>query len=64
MIFIVLSLVAWTSCYDEDALVPTETSEFNYTLPQGDHDYDTKIVDWNERCGFYVLYKLDRKSVV
>ncbi len=63
LIFIVLSLVAWTSCYDEDALVPTETSEFNYTLPQGDHDYDTKIVDWNERCGFYVLYKFEPRDI-
>lgn len=63
LIFIVLSLVLWVSCYDEDALTPTETSEFNYTLPQGNHDYDTKIVSWFDRCGFYILYKYDPRDV-
>lgn len=63
LIFIVLSLVLWASCYDEDKLAPTETPEFNYTLPQGNHDYDTKIVDWNERCGFYALYKFEPRDV-
>lgn len=63
LIFIVLSLGLWTSCYDEDALTPTETPEFNYTLPQGNHDYDTKIVDWFDRCGFYILYKYAPRDV-
>lgn len=63
LIFVVLSLVLWASCYDEDKLAPTETPEFNYTLPQGNHDYDTKIVDWNERCGFYILYKFEPRDI-
>ena len=63
LIFIVLSLVLWSSCYDEDALVQTEASEFNYTLPQGDHDYDTEIVDWYNRCGFYILYKFEPRDI-
>lgn len=63
LIFIFLSLVLWASCYDEDAPTPTEAPEFNYTLPQGNHDYDTKIVNWFDRCGFYILYKYDPRDV-
>lgn len=50
-------------CYEEEPLTPTEGLEFRYTVPQGNHDYDAKIVDWYEKNGFYILYKFDPKDV-
>ena len=51
-----------TAC-DEEELTPTETPEFGYHVPQGDHDYDDRIVDWNERCNVFILYKFDLKEL-
>ena len=31
------------ACNDEDSLTPTETPEFGYSVPQGNHDYDDRI---------------------
>lgn len=63
LIFIVLSLLFWVGCYEEEPLTPTEGLEFKYTVPQGDHDYDARIVDWYEKNGFYILYKFDPKDI-
>lgn len=51
------------ACYDEESLSPSHDSEFVFELPQGDHDYDNKIVDWFENSGFYVLYKYEDKDL-
>jgi lipoprotein len=56
-IFIIFILTG--ACSDNDRLTPSEGLEFSYSLPQGNHDYDTKIMDWFERCGFYILYHFD-----
>ena len=37
------------ACNDEDSLTPTETPEFGYSVPQGNHENDNRIVDWNKR---------------
>ena len=58
ILIIIVGLFLWSSCDDDETLVATTDPEFCYTLPQGDHDYDDKIVEWNKRCGFYFLYKL------
>lgn len=50
-------------CYEEEPLTPTEGLEYRYTVPQGNHDYDVKIVDWYEKNGFYILYKFDPKDI-
>lgn len=63
LIFVVLSLILWMGCYEEEPLTPTEGLEYRYTVPQGDHDYDVKIVDWYEKNGFYILYKFDPKDI-
>lgn len=64
LIYIVSMLILWNGCNgDLENLVSTTDSEFKYSLPQGDHDYDTKIVDWYNRCGFYILYKFEPKDV-
>ena len=59
IIFIFIILILAGACSENDELTPSEGLEFSYTLPQGDHDYDTKIMDWFERCGFYILYRFD-----
>ena len=63
LLLVIFCLILCVRCYHEDSLVSTEISEFKYTLPQGNHDYDAKILDWYERCGFYVLYKFEPKDV-
>lgn len=63
LIFIVLSLIFLIGCYEEDPLTSSEGVELKYTVPQGDHDYDAKIVDWYEKDGFYILYKFEPKDI-
>lgn len=57
---LVASLIA---CSDDDNLTPSERTEFGYTVPQGDHEYDDRIVDWNKRCNTFILYKFDLKEL-
>lgn len=61
--FVILGFVLMTACSEEEVIIPTTEPEFRYSLPQGDHDYDSRIVDWFERCGFYILYKFEPKDV-
>ena len=51
------------ACNDEDSLTPTEIPEFGYSVPQGNHDYDDRIVDWNKRCNTFILYKFNLKEL-
>ena len=44
ILFIILSLILWIGCYDEDPLTPTTEPEPYFLLPQGDHDFDRNIV--------------------
>lgn len=51
-----------TSCnYDEDPLVASGIKS-GYTVPQGDHDYDAKIVDFYSKYGTCLLYKFTDKD--
>lgn len=61
MIFFLLCI--GIGCSDDENLVATSGSEFTYQLPQGDHDYDDRIVAWHDRCGFYLLYRFEPKDV-
>ncbi|OKZ15766.1 MAG: hypothetical protein BHV81_15255 [Butyricimonas synergistica] len=63
-LFIVLAIGVLSSCYEEDTLTPTEGTEEIFKLPQGDHDYDTRIVKWFEHYGFYGLYIFDELRCV
>ena len=63
ILFIAFVALFVASCYNEDALTPTIEPEPEYLLPQGNHDYDARIVDWNRRCGFYVLYQFNPQDV-
>lgn len=63
ILFIILSSILWIGCYDEDPLTPTTEPEPYFLLPQGDHDFDRNIVNWNDRCGFYILYKFQPQDI-
>lgn len=62
-IYIFILAASLVACDDENSLTPTETPEFGYSVPQGNHDYDDRIVDWNERCNTFILYKFDLKEL-
>ncbi len=62
-IYILLGLLIWVGCDDSEILEPTLEPEPGYLLPQGNHDYDVRIVDWFERCGFYILYKYEPRDL-
>lgn len=63
ILFSLLFPLFCVGCYNEDVLVATERPEFKYSLPQGAHEYDDKIVDWFKRGDFYILYKFEPKDV-
>lgn len=63
LIYLFILAACMLACDDENGLTPTETPEFGYSVPQGEHDYDDRIVDWNERCNTFILYKFDLKEV-
>ena len=50
-------MIGLYACNDEDALKPSDEDIYGYFVPQGDHDYDDRIVDWKDRCNFFILYK-------
>ncbi|WP_343671691.1 hypothetical protein [Chitinophaga sp.] len=57
-ILLLLSLAACTK--KEDQLTPSES--LAYTLPQGNHDYDTTIMDYYKKYGTYLLYRFSDKD--
>lgn len=62
-LLVIVGGLLWVSCDDSETLVPSTGLEEWFSLPQGEHDYDSKIVDWFDRCGFYILYKFEPKDV-
>ncbi|WP_018339668.1 hypothetical protein [Butyricimonas synergistica] len=63
LIYIFILAASLVACNDDNSLTPTETPEFGYSVPQGNHDYDDRIVDWNKRCNTFILYKFDLKEL-
>ena len=59
MISIILGLVFWMGCSDDENLSPSDVPEYEITLPQGEHEYDDRIVNWFDRTGVYILYKFN-----
>ena len=37
-IFLLLLVIFAVACHEEETLTPTETPEFGYSVPQGNHD--------------------------
>lgn len=63
-LFVFLAFVGFVGCADDDEnLTPTPGEEVFYTLPQGNHDYDQKLVEWRDKYDVYVLYKYDVNDI-
>lgn len=65
ILYLLLSCMGCVSCYNEDALKPSEEPELiygKYTLPQGDHEYDDTIVAFYKKHGSLILYKFTSKD--
>ncbi|PZP40809.1 MAG: hypothetical protein DI598_19020, partial [Pseudopedobacter saltans] len=44
------------SCRKEQQLTPSDIDEYGYHLPQGNHNFDKRIVAYFERWKTYLLY--------
>ena len=57
-------LIGGGGCSDDDGrLTPTDFDEYHPIIPQGNHEYDERIVEWFERTGTYILYKFKPAEV-
>lgn len=52
-----------SACDKENELKPTEQIEYGFHVPQGEHDYDSRIVDWKDRCNFFILYDFSPRDI-
>ncbi|MEY8687031.1 hypothetical protein AB9N12_13165 [Bacteroides sp. AN502(2024)] len=53
-----LMCMAFTSCYEEDALTPTEGGiELRFKVPQGTNSWDNDIAQIHKDFGVYLIYK-------
>ena len=53
-----LTCIAFTSCYEEDALTPTEGGiELRFKVPQGTNSWDDDISQIQKDFGVYLIYK-------
>lgn len=51
-------VMLWNCNPREDDIIP-EGIEEKYTLPQGDHEFDDKIVEFYDSTGVFVLYRYE-----
>ena len=65
MLYIGLSVFIYgmMAC-DDDNLIPTTRPEFGYSVPQGEHEYDDRIVDWKNRCNFFYWYFYNNNKII
>lgn len=63
ILYLLFGLFVWFGCNDEDALKPSGTEEPFLTLPQGDNDYDHRIMALFEEYGVSIFYKFEPKDV-
>lgn len=47
----------------EDQLIATTEPEPTYKVPQGNNDYDERIVEYYKKWGTYVLYKFSEQDI-
>ena len=53
-----LACMAFTSCYEEDTLTPTEGGvELRFKVPQGNNSWDNDIAQIYEDYNVYLIYK-------
>lgn len=53
-----LSLLLCRCSYEDDK-IKTEGLEEKYSVPQGEHEFDDKIVDFHQSTGTFLLYRYD-----
>ena len=51
-------VMLWNCNPQEDDIIP-EGIEEKYTLPQGNHEFDDKIVEFYDSTGVFVLYRYE-----
>ena len=59
----ILLASALYSCNNEDDLDISEKKDNRFDLPQGDHDFDDQIVEWNNNYGTSVLYRFSNADL-
>ena len=59
----ILLVSALYSCNNEDDLDISEKKDNRFDLPQGDHDFDDQIVEWNNNYGTSVLYRFSNADL-
>ena len=60
--YLLLGVALLAGCNEEDDIVPRTENEVFYQLPQGDHDYDDKIVDYYNKYGLQHVYNKNRRK--
>lgn len=50
-------------CSEDNKLTPSDIDMYGYFVPQGEHDYDDKIVEWKNRYNFFALYKWEPRDL-
>lgn len=59
----ILITVFLVGCYEDEKIVPSEGQENYFQLPQGNHDYDSVIMNYHNLYGFYMLYDFQPEDV-
>ena len=59
-----LTCIAFTSCYEEDALTPTEGGiELRFKVPQGTNSWDDDISQIQKDFGVYLIIKICKMKI-
>ena len=53
----------WMSCNKEAALTNSGYKEYGYIVPQGNHPYDQRIVNYYNKWGIAVLYNFTQQDI-
>ena len=52
---LIVGFIGWIGCNDDNkTLTPSGVEEYELVIPQGNHEYDARIVDWFDRTGVYI----------
>ena len=62
IIFLSLFAISVLGACKETVLQPSENQSSQYSLPQGNHPFDQRIVDFHKKYGTYILYKFTEED--
>lgn len=64
IILILLALVTFFACEKEESeIFPTKEAEKGFFVPQGDNDFDDRIVEYKNKYNSYFLYQFDTVDI-